>query len=83
MVRTERHGKYRKAPSMADNELERLLSQPTVSVPEAGRLLSLSRNGSYEAAKRGEIPTLRFGSKLRVPTAALRKMIEGAAPTAA
>ena len=31
------------------------------TVPEAGRLLGLSRNGSYEAAKRGDIPTIRMG----------------------
>jgi excisionase family DNA binding protein len=33
------------------------------TVPEAGRLLGLSRNGSYEAAKRGEIPTIRIGRR--------------------
>jgi hypothetical protein len=27
----------------------------------------LSRNASYEAAKRGEIPTIAFGSRLIVP----------------
>lgn len=68
---------------MPKSDLEKLLSQPTVSVPEAGKVLSLSRNGSYEAAKRGEIPTLKFGSKLRVPTAALRKMLEQPAAAAA
>jgi hypothetical protein len=31
----------------------------TLSVPEAGRLyFDLARNASYEAARRGEIPTL-------------------------
>jgi excisionase family DNA binding protein len=58
-------------------EFEKILSEPTTSVPEAGRLLGLARNGAYEAAKRGEIPTLRLGGKIRVPTAALKKMIEG------
>ena len=57
-------------------EFERILAEPTTSVPEAGRLLGLTRNGSYEAAKRGEIPVLQFGNKKRVPTARLRKMIE-------
>jgi hypothetical protein len=33
------------------------------SIPEAGEMVGLSRNGSYEAAKRGEIPPLQFGSK--------------------
>ena len=37
------------------------------TVPEAGRLLGLSRNGSYEAAKRGDIPTIRIGRRLLVP----------------
>ena len=39
------------------------------SVPEAGSMVGLSRNGSYDAAKRGEIPVLEFGSKKVVPKA--------------
>jgi excisionase family DNA binding protein len=38
----------------------------TVTVPEAGKALGLTRHGAYAAAKRGEIPTLRFGRLLRV-----------------
>jgi hypothetical protein len=52
-----------------------LFNEMTTSVPEAGRALGLSRNASYEAAKRGEIPTLRFGRRLVVPVAALRRML--------
>jgi excisionase family DNA binding protein len=53
----------------------------TMSVPEAGRLyFGLSRNGSYDAAKRGEIPTIRVGGKIRVPIAAMERLLEGAAP---
>jgi hypothetical protein len=37
------------------------------SIPQAGRMIGLSRNASYEAAKRGEIPTIAFGSRLIVP----------------
>ena len=48
---------------------------PTVSVEEAGRVLGLGRSKSYEAARSGEIPVLRFGRTLRVPTAALRQML--------
>ena len=45
------------------------------SVPQAGRMIGLSRNGSYEAAKRGEIPTITFGKRLVVPRALwLRKL---------
>ena len=38
----------------------------TMSVPAAGRLyLGLGRNGSYAAAKRGEIPVIKIGARLR------------------
>jgi excisionase family DNA binding protein len=50
------------------------------TVPEAGRLLGLSRNGSYEAAKRGEIPTIRIGRLLLVPKIPFHRMIELVAP---
>ena len=49
----------------------------TYSVPEAGRLLGLGRNAAYEAARRREIPVLRFGRKLRVPRVALERLLEG------
>ena len=52
------------------------LNRLVLSVPEAGALLGLTRNASYEAAARGEIPTLRFGRKLRVPRMALERMLE-------
>jgi excisionase family DNA binding protein len=51
----------------------------TVSVPEAGAMLGLSRQASYEAARRGDIPCLRFGRKLVVPIAALERLLEGEA----
>jgi excisionase family DNA binding protein len=47
-------------------------------VPEAGAMLGLTRNASYDAAKRGDIPTIRFGKLLRVPKAAFHKMLQGA-----
>ena len=44
----------------------------TLTVPEAGRLyFSLGRNASYDAARRGDIPTIRVGRLLRVPVAAM------------
>lgn len=51
------------------------LSGPTITVPMAGRLLGLLRNKAYEAAARGEIPTLRFGKRIVVPTMPLRRML--------
>jgi excisionase family DNA binding protein len=49
-----------------------------LEVPEAGRLLGLGRNASYEAAKRGDIPTIRIGKLIRVPKVAFDRMLERA-----
>jgi hypothetical protein len=52
----------------------------TLSIPEAGRrYYDLGRNGSYEAARRGDIPTIRIGRKLRVPVAAMERRLEAVA----
>ncbi len=51
------------------------MEHPTCSVEEAGVWLGLGRSAAYEAAGRGEIPTIRFGRSLRVPTAALRRLL--------
>jgi excisionase family DNA binding protein len=51
----------------------------TITVPEAGReYFGLGRNASYEAARRGEIPTIRIGRLLRVPVIALDRKLEEA-----
>jgi hypothetical protein len=43
----------------------------TISIPEAGkRFYGLSRDGSYAAARRGEIVTIKVGRLFRVPVAA-------------
>lgn len=47
-------------------------------VPEAGALLGLTRNASYEAVKRGELPVIRIGKLLKVPKSAFHAMIEAA-----
>ena len=47
-------------------------------VPEAGRMLGLSRNASYEAAKRGDLPTVKIGKLIRVPKVAFHRMLERA-----
>jgi hypothetical protein len=49
-----------------------------ISVPAAGAEIGLGRNASYEAARRREIPTLRFGRRLVVPLAAWRRKLEQA-----
>jgi hypothetical protein len=48
---------------------------PTISVERAGRLLGLGRSASYDAVGRGELPVLRFGRRLVVPTPRLLAML--------
>src|SRR5258706_11715730 len=55
--------------------LDRILASPTASVPDTGAVFDLGRNASYQAAKNGEIPTLHFGNKRRVPTAWIRSVL--------
>jgi hypothetical protein len=46
-------------------------------VPQAGRdYFGLSRNGSYEAGRRGEIATIRIGNRLRVPVCRLERLLQ-------
>ena len=49
----------------------------TMTVPDAGRVYyGLSRNASYAAAERGDIPTIRIGKLLRVPVRALEQKLD-------
>ena len=61
--RPEITGRKQPAKSVRKSIGDRLV----YTVPEAGRLLGLGRNAAYEAAKRGDIPTLRMGRLLLVP----------------
>ena len=57
--------------SQAEKRAEERL---TYDVPEAGRLLGLSRNSAY-AAEAGLIPVLNVGRRMLVPKAALHQML--------
>ena len=50
----------------------------TYNIEEAGRLLGIGRNQAYEAAKSGQIPTIKIGKRLLVPKVALDRMLSGA-----
>jgi excisionase family DNA binding protein len=47
----------------------------TLTVEEAGRLLGISRGAAYRAAACGQIPTIRLGRRLLVPTARLHQLL--------
>jgi excisionase family DNA binding protein len=47
----------------------------TMSVEDAGRLLGVSRRSAYRAVARGEIPSLKVGRRLLVPTHRLLSLL--------
>ena len=55
---------------------------PVLTIPEAGKVyFGIGRSAAYEAARRGEIPTVRIGRKLLVPRVAVERMLEAAGIT--
>ncbi len=69
-------------PSPSTPQLARPEGPLTLSVPEAGALLGISRALAYELARTGDLPTLRLGRRIVVPRAALAALIETAIPSA-
>jgi excisionase family DNA binding protein len=51
------------------------IERPTLSVPEAGIYLGLGRDAAYRAIHTGELPSIRIGRKVLVPTAALWELL--------
>jgi hypothetical protein len=54
------------------------MSEPkkTMTVPEAGEeYFGLTRNASYAAAARGDLPVIKIGRLLRVPVRALEERL--------
>ena len=47
----------------------------TMTIPAAATLLGISRSAAYRAVAHGEIPTIRIGRRLLVPTPKLYAML--------
>jgi excisionase family DNA binding protein len=47
-----------------------------IAVPEAAKLLGISRAAAYRFARAGDLPTKRLGRRVYVVTAQLREFIE-------
>ena len=65
------------------SEIIKALSEPTVDVVMAGRVLGIGRAAAYKAREAGDIPSFKIGGKYRVPTAKLREMLGLAQPASA
>jgi excisionase family DNA binding protein len=56
----------------------------TYTIAESALLLGVGKNQCYDAARAGQIPTVRIGKRILVPKAALDRMLaDGARETAA
>jgi len=56
----------------ASNSDERLC----LTVPEAAKLLRISRGLAYELARSGQLPAVRFGRRILIPRRALQKLLD-------
>ena len=64
---------------MQDNAHEADAEQYVMTIPKAGKkYFGIGRSASYEAARRGEIPTIKIGRKKLVPVAAVKRKLAAA-----
>jgi excisionase family DNA binding protein len=49
--------------------------RPTVPVDIAAELLGISRASAFRAVHRGELPAIRLGRRIVIPTAGLRSLL--------
>lgn len=64
---------------MTLHENDGSLVRQTLSIVQAGAMLGIGRNQAYEAAKRGELPTIKIGKRLLVPRVQLERLLSGEA----
>jgi excisionase family DNA binding protein len=50
-------------------------TEPTVTVDRAAGIVGVSRASAYEAVRYGQIPSIRIGRRILVPTAALLRLL--------
>ena len=51
-----------------------------LTVKEVTKILGIGRNGAYAAIKRGDIPSIKIGRRILVPTASVRAMLRSPLP---
>ena len=52
-----------------------LMNDLAIRVDDAALVLDIDRKVAYTAVREGRIPSIRIGRVIRVPTAALRKLL--------
>ncbi len=54
----------------------------TYTIPETAKILGIGRSAAYEAARTGQIPTIKIGKRILVPVAALERLLKEPVPDA-
>ena len=52
-----------------------LRSRNVITVEEAADALQIGRTAAYEAVRHGELPSLRLGRRILIPTAPLLRLL--------
>ena len=56
--------------------MEDKIERRAMSIPEVAASLGIGLSKAYEAARTGELPTIKIGKRILVPVAAFNKMLE-------
>ncbi|QSZ54504.1 helix-turn-helix domain-containing protein [Paenarthrobacter sp. AT5] len=64
-------------------EVEHILGKATATVDEVAQLLGVGRRQAYEAVKRGDIPSIKLGSRILVSTRVLNQILDAGTVVAA
>lgn len=61
--------------------LNDLAGRATCTVEEAAQILQIARGSAYEAARKGELPTLHLGRRVLISVPRLLAMLGATEPT--
>ena len=51
-------------------------TKPTLSVDEFAVATGIARSTAFAAVHAGQVPSIRLGTRIRIPTAAVRRMLQ-------
>lgn len=61
--------------STYSTEVQEILSKPTATVAELKTILGIGVNQTYQYIRQGNIRVLRIGSRILIPTSAIRELL--------
>jgi excisionase family DNA binding protein len=53
------------------------MHRATLTITETAKRLGIGRSAAYEAARTGQIPTIKIGKRILVPLTALERLLSG------